>query len=258
MMRRKGFRILQTLKLLTMLVAILFVAPAVATAGWWSLVDRPGSWRSADWSSSGMLPAAPGRDAAAVYVFAARTGGLKGAFSVHSWIVLKRPGSTRYERYDKVGWGSPIRRDGWAPDGRWYSNAPELVAMADGERALGVLAEMDAAIASYPWSHNGDYRIWPGPNSNSFVAHVLRQVPALGATLPPNATGRDYAPGVASVDLAPDGRDLHVTFNGLAGFAVGVRSGVELHFMGLVAGLDIARPALKIPAFGRVPLWPGA
>ena len=37
-----------------------------------------------------------------------------------------------------------------------------------------------------------DYRIWPGPNSNSFVAHVLREVPELGTTLPPNATGRDF------------------------------------------------------------------
>ncbi|MFN3549946.1 MAG: hypothetical protein ACK4U0_20880, partial [Mesorhizobium sp.] len=78
MMRRKGFPILRPLKLLAMLVAILFVAPAMATAGWWSLVDRPGSWRSADWSSSGILPATPARDEAAVYVLAARTGGLKG------------------------------------------------------------------------------------------------------------------------------------------------------------------------------------
>lgn len=257
-MRRKGFPIPRPLKLIAMLVAILFVAPAVATAGWWSLVDRPGSWRSADWSSSGMLPAAPARDEAAVYVLAARTGGLKGAFSVHSWIVLKRPGADRYERYDKVGWGSPIRRDGWAADGRWYSNPPEIVAMAQGERALALVAQMDAAIASYPHSHNGDYRIWPGPNSNSFVAHVLREVPALGATLPPNATGRDYAPGIASFDLAPDGRDLHVTLAGLAGFALGARSGVEVHFLGLVAGLDIVRPALKIPAYGRVPLWSGS
>lgn len=255
-MRRKDFPAARLLKLVGVLVLAIFVAPAFATAGWWSLVDRPGSWRSADWSSSGMLPASPTLDEAAVYVLAARTGGLKGAFSVHSWIVLKRPGSPRYERYDKVGWGSPIRRDGWAADGRWYSNMPQMVAMAQGEQAEALMAKMDAAIASYPYSHRGDYRIWPGPNSNSFVAHVLREVPELDATLPPNATGRDFAPGIVSVDLAPDGRDLHVTLAGLAGFALGARSGVEVHFLGLVAGLDVVRPALKVPAFGRVPLWP--
>ena len=38
----------------------------------------------------------------------------------------------------------------------------------------------------------GDYRIWPGPNSNSFTAAILRAVPELGVSLPANAIGRDY------------------------------------------------------------------
>ena len=55
---------------------------------------------------------------------AARTGGLKGAFSVHTWIVIKKAGAKAYERYDKVGWGMPIRRNAYPADGRWYSNVP--------------------------------------------------------------------------------------------------------------------------------------
>jgi hypothetical protein len=31
-----------------------------------------------------------------------------------------------------------------------------------------------------------------------------------------------------------------------------VKSGLELHVLGLVAGVDFRRPALKIPAWGRV------
>lgn len=73
-------------------------------------------------------------------------------------------------------------------------------------------------------------------------------MPELGAALPPNATGRDYAPGLFAVDLAPDWRDLHVTLGGLAGFALGARSGIEVHFAGLVAGFDFALMAIKIPA----------
>ena len=250
-MRGKGFSVLRILRNLIILLLAVFVAPAMATAGWWTLAERPGSWRDADWSSSGLLPSSPGRNDAAVYVLAARTGGLKGAFSLHSWIVLKRPGATSYERYDKVGWGSPIRRDGWAADGRWYSNMPDFVVALTGDAAIEVLPDIDAAIAGYPYAARGGYRIWPGPNSNSFVAHVLREVPALGAVLPSNATGRDYAPGFFAVDIAPDGRDMHATLGGVAGFALGMRSGFEIHFLGLVAGLDFARPALKIPAYGR-------
>jgi hypothetical protein len=41
----------------------------------------------------------------------------------------------------------------------------------------------------------------------------------------------------------------------VVGFAIGRLSGVEFHFAGLVAGIDFARPAIKVPAFGPVPLW---
>lgn len=235
-------------------IFILFLLPALATAGWWSLRDRPVSWRAADWTTSGLLKPAVADEDAAIYVLGARTGGLKGAFSLHCWIVLKRKGAAAYERYDKVGWGLPIRRNAYAADGRWYSNMPTILHEVHGEDAERLMSRVDAAIASYPHAGRGDYRMWPGPNSNSFVAHVLRAVPALGATMPSNAVGRDYAPGLLSVDWASEARDLHATLGGLFGFTVGATSGVEIHFLGLVAGLDLLRPALKIPAYGRLPL----
>lgn len=185
---------------------------------------------------------------------AARTGGMKGAVSVHSWIVLKKPGASHYDRYDKVGWGSPIRTNGYAADAYWYSNQPWIVREMHGEEAERLIPEVEAAISAYPYAQRGGYRIWPGPNSNTFVAHVLNAVPELGTVLPPNATGRDYAEGPVSLRVASDRRDLHFTLNGLAGFAIGLRSGIEIHFMGAVAGIDFLRPALKIPALGRVGL----
>lgn len=231
-----------------------FVLPAAATLAWWALKERPPSWRSADWSSAGILPHPAQKEAAAIYLLAARTGGLKGALSVHSWIVFKKAGATSYERYDKVGWGMPVRRNGYAPDGRWYSNVPQIIHSVTGEEAERLIPRFEAAIANYPHARNGDYRIWPGPNSNSFVAHVLREVPEFGGRMPPNAIGRDYAAGPLSIDLSADGRDLRVTLGGFAGFAAGAHSGFELHLAGLVAGFDFAAPALKIPAFGLLPL----
>lgn len=245
------------LKTIATAICLLFLLPAVGTAAWWATLERPSSWRYADWSSSGVLPAPGSIDGPAIFVMAARTGGLKGAFSVHSWIVIKRSADAMYDRYDKVGWGRPVRKNAYAADGRWYSNTPEIIASITGEEAKAFIGEAEAAIAGYPFRDHGDYTIWPGPNSNSFVAHVLRAVPGLGVSLPPNAVGRDYAPGIASFRIADDWSDVHATLGGIVGFAAGLRSGLEIHLLGLVAGFDFARPAIKIPAYGRVDLTAG-
>lgn len=250
--QRKSFRLLRLAKWLALFIVVVFLIPAAATTAWWALQERPGSWRSADWGPSGVLPPIENGNEAAIHILAARTGGLKGAVSVHSWIVVSPAGSAGYQRYDKVGWGSPIRRDGYPADAFWYSNLPFIVHSVTGAKAEALIPKVEAAIEDYPYAGHGGYRIWPGPNSNSFVAHVLETVPELGAKLPPNAIGRDFAPGVASISVSPDWRDLHATLGGYAGFALGARSGLELHFLGLVAGVDFSPPALKIPALGRV------
>src|SRR5690606_2069039 len=110
-------------------------------------------------------------------------------------------------RWDKVGWGMPVRRNSRAADGRWYSNAPLVVHSVRGAEAERLLPHFEAAIEAYPFAHAGGYRIWPGPNSNSFVAHVLREVPEFGAVLPANAVGRDYRPGMLAFDITPDWSD---------------------------------------------------
>ncbi len=238
------------LKIVALTFFLIFLLPAAGTAAWWASLDRPSSWRSADWSASGILPRSETIDGPAIFLMAARTGGLKGAFSVHCWLVIKRDAGSGYDRYDKVGWGRPVRKNAYAPDARWYSNKPQIVASVTGRQAAQLVDKAEAAIAAYPFSGKGDYTIWPGPNSNSFVAHVLRAIPEMGAQMPPNAIGRDYAPGFASFHI--EGRtDVHATLGGLLGFSVGLHSGIELHILGLVAGIDIARPALKIPAYGR-------
>ena len=214
--------------------------------------SQPCSWHSADWSSSGLLPLAADDGDAAIYVMAARTGGLKGALAVHSWVVTKEAGSERYTRYDKVGWGSPIRVNAYAADGRWYSNTPDILLALHGDEAARLIPLIEAAVTDYPHAGRGDYNIWPGPNSNSFVAHVLREVPELGITLPPEAVGRDYRSWDKVVTLTPDWRNLEISFGGYAGLGLGVLHGVEIRLAGLVFGLDIARPGIKLPGFGRI------
>lgn len=237
-------------KRIAALVFAIYLIPGLAAAGLWATKERPGSWRDADWSSSRMLPDARENRDARIYVMAASTGGFKGAFAVHSWIVLKRKGADRYDRYDVVGWGNPVRKNGYDADGKWYSNAPTIVWQAHGEKAETLIPKIEAAIAAYPHSERGSYRLWPGPNSNTFVASILRAVPEIDAVLPPNAVGRDYLAGGDFVALS--GWDAHLTLYGLAGIAFGPKAGLEVHFLGLVAGIDINNPGVKIPAFGRI------
>lgn len=243
---------MRIIRTVAVFILFAFLAPMAAATGWWSMVDRPSSWRSADWSSTGLLPPAAEQSEAVVYILSARTGGFKGAFAVHSWIVLKEAGANRYERYEKVGWGAPIRRDAYAADAAWYSNRPWVVASLTGAPAEKAIPMIHRSIDAYPYAHSGDYRIWPGPNSNSFVAHVMRETPAIDAVLPPNAVGRDFPSSGRWVSIDPDGRDMHLTVSGLAGLSVGMRSGIEIHLLGQTAGLDLRQPALKIPAVGRV------
>lgn len=237
-----------------LLIAIfaIYLLPTFASAGWWALQDRPARWNQANWGSAGILPKPEESEEAAIYVFSAMTGGLKGAVASHAWIVTKEKGARAYTRYDKLGWGSPIRRNHRPADAFWYSNRPELVTAVTGKDAEQLIPKVEAAITAYPYGEPGGYTIWPGPNSNTFVAFVLRSVPQLGAVLPSHAVGRDYLPNGEFLHVDEDGRDMHLTLRGLIGVSAGMRSGFEIHFLGLVAGLDIARPGIKIPAFGRI------
>jgi hypothetical protein len=44
---------------------------------------------------------------------------------------------------------------------------------------------------------------------------------------------------------------VYVSFAGYIGLTVGSVEGFELNFLGAVIGLDVRRPALKLPGLGR-------
>jgi Protein of unknown function (DUF3750) len=234
-----------------LLILALFLVPILLRAALFAASDAPRSWRDADWSSTGLLASPQADKEARVIVFTATTGAWKGIFSVHSWVVLKRAGATQWTRYDVVGWGQPVRVDNWPVDGRWYGNTPVPIADVSGAEAKRLIPRIEAAVKDYSYAQAGDYRIWPGPNSNSFVAAILRAVPELGVTLPPNAVGRDFRHGFyAGLTDSRTGVELNVS--GLAALKLGWVEGVEVNLLGLVAGLDLRHPGLKLPGFGRI------
>jgi hypothetical protein len=242
---------------IVLIVLIVFLVPLAARAlWWWTRDDVANSWGSANWSSAKLLPAAQEARQALIRIYAARTGRWRGIVAHHSWIVVKEAGAGRYTRYDKVGWGSPVRINGWAPDGHWFSYAPETVVALDGVDAERLIPRIREAVESYPYRMSGGYRAWPGPNSNTFVAHVMAQVPELQATLPPTALGKDWLPPGEFVAPTPSRTGLRVSLAGYAGVTLGWIEGVEVNFLGLVAGLDLRRPAIKLPGWGRIGVEP--
>ena len=235
-------------------ILAIFLLPLLSHALWWQFQEQPRSWADASWSASGILPPAPSSPEAVVYVLAGRTGRWKGIFAHHSWIVVKAKGALRYTRYEVVGWGSALRVDAYEPDGRWYGNIPDILLTLKGAEAEKAIAGIRRAVASYPYAGYDAYLIWPGPNSNTFVATVARDVPELAPALLPTALGKDFAGWPLYAGFSPSRTGLQVSIGGLLGVTLAWVEGLEVNLLGLVAGVDVRRPALKLPGWGRIGL----
>ena len=115
-----------------------------------------------------------------------------------------------------------------------------------------MIADIEAAVASYPYADQ--YRSYPGPNSNTFLAHIGRQVPALKLDLPANAIGKDYRPLTSPAGVSASGSGLQISLLGLLGVSLGVQEGLEFNVLGLNFGIDLNPPALRLPFWGRLGL----
>jgi hypothetical protein len=251
-MRPRGKRTVADVKKTIGFVVLLLCLPIMLMAVWSVAMGWPDNWRTADWSSARIAPDPASNREAIIQVYAARAGRWKGVFSVHTWIVFKPRNATGYTRYDVVGWGTPVRKNGYPVDGFWYSNAPEVVHEIRGEAAQSLIANIEGAVGSYPFGERGFYRAWPGPNSNTFVAWIARQVPGLGLEMPANAVGKDYLGNGLNVSKTPSGTGWQVSAWGLMGVAVAWREGIEFHFLGATIGVDIDDAAIKLPGIGSL------
>lgn len=235
-----------------LLFFLFFLLPLGISAIRYHLQGQGVGWQTADRSSTGLLPLPAQHQPAVVRVFSAQTVRWRGIFAVHSWIVIKPAGARDYTRYDYTAWGDPVRVNGFAADGRWFGRVPELVFAADGAVAEALIPRMQAAIQNYAWQNEGDYSAWPGPNSNTFVAAVMSAAPEAGLVLPPTAIGRDYPYDGRWFGLTPSRTGLRLSLGGYAGLTLAWVEGIEVNILGAVAGLDLRRPAIKLPGLGRI------
>ncbi len=231
---------------------LLIIGPVVISAANYLMGERRGNWQTADRSSAGLLPNASEHPDALIRVYAARTVRWRGIFAVHSWIIVKEREASHYTRYDYTAWGEPIRVDGFAPDVRWFGALPETILSVDGDEAERLIPKIRFVIETYKFRAYGDYHPWPGPNSNTFVQAALDAIPELNAVLPPTAIGKDYPYHGEWYGLTPSRTGMFLNLAGYFGLKIGWVEGIELNLLGGVIGIDVRRPAIKLPAVGRL------
>jgi hypothetical protein len=212
-------------------------------------------YRTADRSSAGIAPPAETTPEAVVQVYGARALNWRGIFGVHTWVATKPEHAREYTVHHVIGWrwyrNLPVVVSApGIPDGRWFGNEPELLGELRGEAAARAIPKIIDAVATYPYPN--DYRLWPGPNSNTFTAYVGRQVPELKLDLPVTAIGKDYPINGSLLDRTPSGTGYQLSMLGLLGVSMAREEGLEMNLLGLSFGVDFLRPALKLPFIGRL------
>jgi hypothetical protein len=158
--------------------------------------------------------------------------------------------------YQVVGWNlyrgrtTVSERRVKRPDFYWFNAEPILLAERRGPDADHLIDRIEAAVKSYPYPN--DYRVWPGPNSNSFTAFVARKVPELGLDLPPTAIGKDFLAGGKFMAPMPSGSGWQLSLLGLLGIGLAREEGIEINILGLSAGIDVNDLGLRLPGIGRI------
>ena len=118
------------------------------------------------------------------------------------------------------------------------------------EKAKKIIEKLPSLFKNYPYKNT--YRVWPGPNSNTFISYIIRNIDEIDVELPPTAIGKDYLGKSNFVSNTPSNTGFTISAFGLLGFSAGLAEGLELNLLGLHFGVDFWTPALKLPIVGRI------
>ena len=180
-----------------------------------------------------------------------RTRGWKGVVAVHSWIVIKGENDRTWRRYDVAGWGNPVRLNWWPPD-LWFGQHGSVILDLKGERAQALIPRIEAAIKSLSLRQRRRLSNLAGAEQQ----HVRRRRASCGAGARRHACRRTRSAATIRpwpyAGLTDSGTGVEANLWGVLGVKLGWVEGVELNVLGLVAGLDVRHPAVKVPGYGRV------
>lgn len=213
------------------------------------------NWQTANRDSAKIAPLPHELNESIYQIYTARAFSWRGYFATHPWIAWKKKDETDYTVAQVTSWN--LRRNGEAlavgediPDRHWFGNKPTIIFEARGEKADRMIEQAKKLIADYPFRNT--YTLWPGPNSNTFVEYIIRYTPEVTVELPSHAIGKDYLTNSNVFALSPTGSGAQFSLFGVLGFTVGLGEGIELNLLSMTFGIDILRPALKLPFYGRL------
>jgi hypothetical protein len=155
------------------------------------------NWRTASREPAGLAPNPVEETKAVIQFYSADAFSWRGWFAVHTWIAVKPDDAKEYTVYEVVGWrvdrGLPAlhQYQTVTPDRYWFGSKPEVVLSIIGEKATELIPKINDAVKRYPWAN--EYKVLPGPNSNTFPAWIGIEVPELELELPFSAIGSGYA-----------------------------------------------------------------
>lgn len=168
---------------------ILFIVLAIASL-WvtsWALEPKP--------VGLAIAPDPASHQDAIIQVYGANVWGFRGRFAIHTWVAAKARGASEYQVFQVIGWrlrrgGSAVSVTDGNPAKPWFGSPAILLHEMRGEEAEKLIGPVQDAVRSYPYDR--EYKMWPGPNSNSFTAWIGLEVPQLQLNLPQKAIGQSW------------------------------------------------------------------
>tara|TARA_R110002072_G_scaffold139249_1_gene282677 strand:- start:7054 stop:7743 length:690 start_codon:yes stop_codon:yes gene_type:complete len=170
-------------------------------------------------------------------------------FAEHTWIDFHYAGTWHRVEWDNLDHIRMLEMSATEAfeDQRWERDVAVHEQFA-GEWTTPIMAKILEVAESYEYAKG--YLPWPGPNSNTFMDWLAHEV-GLPIVLPPAAVGKDYTtwlrPGLTATHT---GIELETM---LLGAEIGLREGIELHALGLTAGIGFWPPAIKLPFLPAIP-----
>ncbi len=168
-------------------------------------------------------------------------------FATHGWMDVRWKEGAPWTRIEIITPQSGVRVDAITDetahsDLRWEDRPVRVRGVLRGSEATEAAAVILEEARAYA---DDDYRSIPGPNSNTFMAEMVRKAPHLRTTMHHNAVGKDYASPIKLTSTpSKTGGRLDTPW---IGAAIGLQEGLEVHVLGLQLGVAFWPPRICIP-----------